>query len=480
MSFAAMAASLAFVMGAGLVGLLWFSVDAGKIHSPQPRGERQFAERSVDYAAQLVRVTGCLWDPSSTRSRQIGAPLSSGESLDLLEGLAGVELTWTGGNANLSLEGPAGMILNAEGMPTLRFGKLTGAITAHGRPFELNTPYGRLVVAGYGSIGVSAFGNDADIHVFGGSATLETNWFATDSQPSEPVRLGAGEAIQIHAGPEGQLSIKRGDAEPAQFVAQMSMASDALVVPDEYVGAVKRSKPIGYWRLGREEWPRIPNEMGSRYACQVNGKIGVSGLPGNQALEFGLTNRGGDVLCTETFGDALKESYSLELWMKPSHYHVGALVSLVGKRDEQTGVIPHGLLLELGGSGHLPTAVHHPGRVRFLHRSPAGAETALGTSCYSKEPYTLRKWQHLVAVKEGDAMRLYVNGKLVGEAKDAKDLPSDLQLLIGRLYPKAPRSVRPFIGQLDELAVYDRALSPEEIAEHYELIRPKKADKKSI
>jgi hypothetical protein len=40
--------------------------------------------------------------------------------------------------------------------------------------------------------------------------------------------------------------------------------------------------------------------------------------------------------------------------------------------------------------------------------------------------------------------------------------------------------VRPFIGQLDELAIYDRALSPEEIAKHFQLIRPKTAPKTSI
>jgi hypothetical protein len=159
---------------------------------------------------------------------------------------------------------------------------------------------------------------------------------------------------------------------------------------------------------------------------------------------------------------------------------VGALVSLVGERDEHTGVIPHGMLLELGGSGRMPTAVHHPGRIRFLHRSPASDDRELGTSCYSEEPYTLRRWQHLVAVKEGSAMRLYMNGQLVGEGEDAKELPRGLRLLIGRLYPNSPRSVRPFIGQLDELAVYDRALSLKEIAEHYELIRPKTVNKTSI
>ena len=75
-------------------------------------------------------------------------------------------------------------------------------------------------------------------------------------------------------------------------------------------------------------------------------------------------------------------------------------------------------------------------------------------------------------------MRLYVNGELVAEGEDASELPSGLRLLVGRLYPS--QGVRPFIGQLDELALYNRALSAEEIATHYQLVRPKTASEPSI
>jgi hypothetical protein len=129
------------------------------------------------------------------------------------------------------------------------------------------------------------------------------------------------------------------------------------------------------------------------------------------------------------------------------------------------------MLIELGGSGKIPTATHHPGCIRFLHRSPAGNEPQTGTSCYSKTPYTLRKWQHVVATKDGPHMRLYVNGAEVAAGEDPSKLPPGLRLLVGRLYPD--RGVRPFIGQLDELALYNRALSASEIADHYRLVRVK-------
>jgi hypothetical protein len=169
------------------------------------------------------------------------------------------------------------------------------------------------------------------------------------------------------------------------------------------------------------------------------------------------------------------------LWIKPSHYHVGAVVSLVGEPTTPTsGVVPHGMLLEMGGTGLIPNALtlHHPGRVRFLHRSPASNDPETGNSCYSNAAYTLRKWQHIVLVKDAIKMRLYVDGAPAGEAEDASRLPDGLRLLIGKLYPG--RRVRPFIGQLDELAIYDRPLSPQEIEGHYRLVRPMKASEPSI
>ncbi len=479
--FTAIAAGVAFAMGAGLTGLAWLGSESDRLALPWSADQKTSSTEIAPYEAQLIRSTACLWDPSSVGSRQIGAELSSGESLDLLEGLAGVELNWPmRGSAVLSLEGPAAMILTAEGMPTLRFGKLTANITANGRPFILETPVGRLAIADYGSIGVSAFGNDAEIHVFDGSASLESTWLAPGMRTADSMRVAAGEAVRIHAGEDGKMSFERRPAEQAYFVAQVSMASDALVVPNDYVAAVKRDKPIGYWRLEQDAWPLAPNEMGAQFECHVNGSIGRTGRPGNQALEFGVTDQGGDLLCSEVFDDVIHDSYSLEVWIKPSHYHVGAVVSLVGDPEPETGVIPHGMLLELGGSGRMPTAVHHPGRIRFLHRSPASDDRDAGTSCYSVDSYALRRWQHLVAVKDGSTMKLYINGQLAGEGEDTNKLPTGLRLLVGRLYPNSSSSVRPFIGQLDELAIYDRALTPEEIAKHFHLIRPKLAPKTSI
>jgi hypothetical protein len=124
------------------------------------------------------------------------------------------------------------------------------------------------------------------------------------------------------------------------------------------------------------------------------------------------------------------------------------------------------------------SSIEHPGRVRFLHRDPPSYEFALGTSCFSKTPYGLRQWQHIVAVKDGPEMRLYINGEVAASAEDNTPLSDGLELLVGQL--DRERDWRPFVGQLDELAFYDRALSDPEIQRHYHLVRPIRALRRGI
>ncbi|HEY2760618.1 MAG TPA: LamG domain-containing protein, partial [Pirellulales bacterium] len=358
----------------------------------------------------------------------------------------------------------------------LRFGRLSATISTSQRPFVLETSIGRLSLADCGAIGVSAFGNEGEIHVFSGVATYDAAWRSPDQ--TSPVTIEAGQSIRIQTGENGETQITSHKADAEYFAAQVSMTSDSLVIPPAYVAAVKKAAPVGYWRFERDAWPNVPNQMGSRLACHMDGSLARTNYQNNEAVEFGTTDEGGEIASSDAIDDSIRDSYSIEFWMKPSHYHLGAVVSLVGDPLTPGGLVPHGMLVELGGTGRIPTATQHPGCIRFLHRNPPGRNISLGTSCYSETPYTLRKWQHVVATKDGSKMRLYTNGDLVGEGEDPSELPSGMRLLVGKLYPGS--GDRPFVGQFDELALYNRALKPEEITAHYRLVRPQTASKPSI
>jgi hypothetical protein len=160
-------------------------------------------------------------------------------------------------------------------------------------------------------------------------------------------------------------------------------------------------------------------------------------------------------------------SYSVEMWIKPSHFHRGVLLGMTVANDDPRIEQPekHGFLLELERG--YESRFHPPGSLRFLHRNPPGIWK--GTSCYSNRLYGLRRWQHVVAVKQKSAMRIYVDGKVVGTAADKTPLAKDLRLVVGQTFAK--QSVFPYIGQLDELAVYNRALLESEIQKHCDAIQ---------
>jgi hypothetical protein len=168
--------------------------------------------------------------------------------------------------------------------------------------------------------------------------------------------------------------------------------------------------------------------------------------------------------------------YAVEIWCKPSHSHRGTLVALgfedVRKRPKE--ILHHAFILQSMRDSDQPMDLKNskPGSIRFLHRNPPDRNPASGTSCYSDGLYHLRHWQHVVAVKEKSSMRLYLNGVLTGKMEDPTQIAQNLRVMIGEVYFRRTdiQPSRSFYGQLDELAIYNRALREEEIVEHYRAV----------
>lgn len=78
------------------------------------------------------------------------------------------------------------------------------------------------------------------------------------------------------------------------------------------------------------------------------------------------------------------------------------------------------------------------------------------------------QWQHVAAVYSGDLLQIYVNGNLYAEEKAGSSLlgsateSDNLVLYIGTKYPQAPHGDW-WNGLLDEIAVFNKALTKEEV-----------------
>src|SRR5262249_23243183 len=87
--------------------------------------------------------------------------------------------------------------------------------------------------------------------------------------------------------------------------------------------------------------------------------------------------------------------------------------------------------------------------------------------------YVPYRWHHLVAQKAGEHLELYIDGQLAGTGRAGRRAGTTLcRLLIGRLKQGAQKTLndtRPFVGRLDEPAVYDRPPSAAAVRRHREL-----------
>jgi len=88
------------------------------------------------------------------------------------------------------------------------------------------------------------------------------------------------------------------------------------------------------------------------------------------------------------------------------------------------------MLVELGGTGKIPTTTHHPGCVRFLHRSPASndiqAARRATPSRRTRSANGSTWWR-----RRRRKMMLYINGDLVAAGIDDTPLPPGLRIAMG-------------------------------------------------
>lgn len=475
----ALAASVMFVVGGVLGSIATRALVSKPAVEVAANAESQWLQ-SPSYIARVVNATSCRWSPDAKFPVENNGVLRKGESLQLVEGIAEIRLEWDEGYANLRIEGPAGLVLTADHGCSLSHGKLTVDVKTiiPSARFSIETPNGLVELSDDNSAGIFVDGRDVSVHAFRGSDMVLKPWSLASEFPLS-VSLSEGELIVLIERLDGKLDLERGRSRSNFFASQISMYSDALNISPDYVRSVVSKKPILYWRFedDLDEQHQVRNEMGPRYSGTVYGSMQQRERNGNRFIEFGASSILNSTLprieADEFFGDEVKDDYSLEVWIKPNHYHLGSVVAFVHKQPvhSDSGLIesPHGLLLEIGGPRTTQTTIEQPGKIRYLHRSPPGGRLSKGSTCFSALSYEPRKWQHVVVVKQGPAMRIYLNGELTGSGEDPTQLSNDLKLLVGQL--DRWRGARMYVGQLDELAFYPVALTAEQVREHFDLAR---------
>lgn len=206
-------------------------------------------------------------------------------------------------------------------------------------------------------------------------------------------------------------------------------------------------KPAMWWRLNEFNGPLAKDEGASqRHATYEGGVAYYLDGPHSQAFCAGEVNRAPHFVNGRLASDwsGVGEAYTISMWIWNGMPNEGREMSgWFYSRDHNHGVSAYGEHLGVGGSAG------HTGRLVFQ----AGEAVLAGTTEIPR--WT---WQHVVLVREGAKVRLYLNGKLEieGEAKAASAIPSCF--FGGRSDHAAD-----WEGRMDEIAVFDRALGDEEV-----------------
>lgn len=443
------------------------------------------AQSPMAPAAYLTMSNGCSWDDGLTSiSHQVGSVVQAGNELALYEGIAEFRLS---SGVELSVEGPASLVIISPTSLVLQYGKLTATVPWRVADFRLLAGACR-VTACDAEFGVVMAGVGLEVHSFAGEAILTPSPYSGVSQDpanmlDDDADYGEVGADQFAVVKEGEAAtllstgevLKNKSASRNQFAAKLSMEGQ-LPVTKEYVEKILAAKPVSYWRFESIDDGQVLNEMKEAQPLKVVGNVALAGNARNYSLELGGETNAGH-LVSDMPVPLSGTDYTVEIWCKPSHFHRGTLVAMGFEDDRQTlkRVLHHAFFLQtMRNDDRFSAVLRHsiPGSIRFTHRNPPTRDPQTGTSCYSSNLYQLRRWQHVVAAKENGSMRLYINGNRVSQAKDSTEIAKGLRLMIGEALFRRPElgQSRPFFGQLDELSIYNRALSEKEIVTHYQMI----------
>ena len=239
-----------------------------------------------------------------------------------------------------------------------------------------------------------------------------------------------------------------------------------------YAKAVLDAKPTAYWRFNEVVIPTAYDASGHKHDATFEDGVALF-LPGadkrigfqppqppvpnnfsgeqiNRAPHFA----GGRARVTLP---QLADTYSVELWFWNGLTNNARLVTGYffsrGMDGDKSAAGDH---LGIGGT-YQPELV---GKLIFFNGNERNTILAGHTDI------AWREWHHVVLVREGKRVTVYLNGNTTPEISGEADITlaqNEKSLFLGGRCDNFAN----FEGKLDEVSIYDRALKPEEIAAHY-------------
>lgn len=262
--------------------------------------------------------------------------------------------------------------------------------------------------------------------------------------------LGDGAPPSTEAGTDDAESSTAADAANRTETSPTDgdAGADGAVAEHAYSLAVRADAPRAYLRLEEQSGAAIAESAvdGGPPGFYAGGiTFGVAGaFDGSRGITLAGSN--GGVGLGKALPVSGKTPFSLELWFRPdvndaSYRFLASGYELVDGGRESFGVYTHaiaGLVAE-----------------RYV------ADNQENTGIPPLGPGVYR---HVVLTYDGASMALYVDGTLASSAADARSARSTAPVITFGAFGNNNASVR---GSIDELAVYDKALTAARVLAHY-------------
>jgi hypothetical protein len=259
--------------------------------------------------------------------------------------------------------------------------------------------------------------------------------------------------LDVTGGPDDGDARATDAADGASDPADTALPQDAGdaaegAAPPTYRDAVLADAPIAYWRFGEPSGTVAHDESGHGNDASLGGGItwGAAGaLVGDADTAIRLDGTDGLDAGTR-FDFAGNDPYSLEAWLRPEAID-NTYRHLYSKDDQSraTGREQYGVFVQ-ASEGLAYERWVAGGSAKVVAPLPA-----------------LNRWIHVVGTYDGSKMTLYVDGAVVAVRLDTRaQLTKPVTEYVGC---KAAQSgvIR---GALDEMAIYDHALTSDRVTAH--------------
>jgi hypothetical protein len=242
-----------------------------------------------------------------------------------------------------------------------------------------------------------------------------------------------------------------------------------------YSQAVLADGPVAYWRLDDASWDAACNEAGgsphgSYFNSPTLGQPGppVSGLSGDTAVDFNGTDQ--YVVVPDHSSLDITDEITISAWINIDDYP-DVLFPIAGKRRGS------------GGSSKNDDDINYflsvdAGSLRFAYRGGFDDGYSAHTVFTPAGVIANDTWYHVAAAytfgTDDTDNVLFINGEPVANCawtalpNGTAAVANAHTLKLGRDYYAGNGDTRYADGLLDEVAIFDRALSPEEIRAQYQ------------